>query len=400
MKIGIIREEKNPPDSRVTLDPEQCKGLIDQGLDIVVQPSMVRCFSDQDYRNAGVPIVEDLSDRSILIGVKEVPISSLLADKTYFFFSHTIKEQVYNRELLQAIIKKKIRLIDYEVLTNTKNARVIAFGKFAGMVGAHNGVWTYGQRTKKYDLPRMKDLFDYEEAKTVYEKIELPKIKVSLTGTGRVAQGAAMVLDDMGFTKVRPIDYVLKSFDKPVYTQLNSFYYAKRKDGQVFDDVKDFYQNPSKYDSDYDHFLPMTDIMINGIYWDNDAPAFFTKEQMKSKNFNIKVIADVTCDIAPLSSIPSTLRATTIADPVFGYDPVLGRETFPHQDHTVDMMTIDNLPNELPRDASTSFGDMFIEHVVPELRKDESLMLDKATVAIQGKLGDHFKYLSDFLSGN
>lgn len=399
MKIGIIREEKNPPDSRVTLSPVHCKQLIEMGLDVVVQPSKVRCFSDDDYLKAGIPMQEDLSNRTLLIGVKEVPIAALIPNKTYFFFSHTFKAQPYNQKLLKAIVDKNITLIDYEVLTNDTGARVIAFGKFAGMVGAHNALWTYGKRTGAFDLPRMNNLFDYKAAKEVYNKTVFPNVKVVLTGTGRVAQGAAQVLNDMGFTKVRPIDYVRKTHDKPVYTQLNSFYYAKRKDGEVFDEVQDFYKNPKDYDSDFEHFLPMSDIMINGIYWDNDAPAFFTLEQMASPDFNIKVIADVTCDIAPTSSIPSTLRPTTIVDPVFGFDPVSKSEVASFQENAIDMMTIDNLPNELPRDASEAFGDMFIEYVIPELIKGESDMLTKATIATKKNLGPHFEYLRDYLEG-
>jgi alanine dehydrogenase len=397
MKIGVIREEKNPPDSRVTLTPTHCKVLIEQGFDIVVQPSKVRCFSDEDYKNAGVPMSEDLSDRDVMIGVKEVPITSLISDKKYFFFSHTIKAQPYNRELLKAIVDKNITLLDYEVLTDENGARVIAFGKFAGMVGAHNGLWTYGKRTGDFELPRMKDLYNYKAAKEVYDKVTFLNLKVVVTGTGRVAQGAVQVLKDMGLTKVRPIDYVKKDFDQPVFTQLNSFYYAKRKDGQMFDDVKNFYQNPKDYDSDFNHFLPMTDIFINGIYWDNDAPAFFTLEQMQSPGFNIKVIADVTCDIAPITSIPSTIRPTTIADPVFGFDPKTQSETEAFQENSVDMMTVDNLPNELPRDASEAFGDMFIEQVLPELQKENSKMLTKATIATGKDLGTHFEYLRDYL---
>jgi len=399
MKIGIIREEKNPPDSRVTLSPEQCKMLINKGLDVLVQPSSVRCFSDDDFLKAGIPMSEDLSDRTILVGVKEVPIASLIANKTYFFFSHTFKAQPYNQKLLKAIVDKNITLIDYEVLTSDSGARVIAFGKFAGMVGAHNALWTYGKRSGDFELPRMTNLFDYKAATEVYKKIDLPNIKVVLTGTGRVAQGSVQVLNDMGFTKIRPIDYVRKTYDKAVYTQLNSFYYAKRKDGRVFDDVQDFYKNPKDYDSDFKHFLPMSDIMINGIYWDNDAPAFFTVKEMASNDFNIKVIADVTCDIAPTSSIPSTLRASTIADPVFGFDPVVKTEVASFQSDAIDMMTVDNLPNELPRDASKAFGEMFMEYIIPELLKEESEMLTKATIATKKNLGSHFEYLRDYLEG-
>ena len=399
MKIGIIREGKNPPDSRVTLTPSQCKELIDKGIDLVVQPSPNRCYSDKEYQDAGIPMSDDLSDRSILIGVKEVPIDQLISDKTYFFFSHTIKEQPYNRGLLQAIIEKNINLIDYEVLTNQSGARVIAFGKFAGMVGAHNGIYTYGKRTQQYSLPRMKDLFDYKEAKASYSDLQLPPMKIVLTGTGRVATGAALVLDDMGVKKVRPIDYVTKEYDYPVYTQLSSFYYAKRKDGKVFDNVQDFYDNPKDYDSDFDHFLPMTDIFINGIYWDNDAPQFFTVEDMKSSRFGIKVVADVTCDIAPVSSIPSTLKASTIADPIFGIDKNTGEETTPHSDGVLDMMTVDNLPNELPRDASSSFGDMFIEYVLDQLFDNESEMIYKGMITKNGDLNAPFEYLRSYING-
>jgi len=399
LKIGIIREGKTPPDSRVPLTPQQCKQLVDRGIDLKVQPSPGRCFSDADYKSAGITIAENLEDRDILLGVKEVPIDQLIDNKTYFFFSHTIKEQAYNQPLLKAVIDKNIRLIDYEVLTDDNGSRVIAFGKFAGMVGAHNALWTYGQRTGDFELPRINTLTDYAAAQEVYKKTDLPPCKIVLTGTGRVSGGAALVLEDMGIKKVQPMAFVTQQFDEPVYTQVNSFYYAKRKDGKVFDSVQDFYSNPKDYESDFDHFLPHADIMINGIYWDNDAPAFFTIEQMKSDSWNIKVIADVTCDIAPVSSIPSTLKASTIADPVFGYDPATGQECPPYQEHTVDMMTIDNLPNELPRDASTAFGDMFVEHVLEHLNNPQSALLARATVAAGGQLGKHFRYLEDYLAG-
>ena len=399
MKIGIIREGKTPPDSRVALTPSQCKRLIADGLDIVVQRSAVRSYTDEEYESEGVPMVDEVTDSDILLGVKEVPIDELIPDKTYFFFSHTIKEQAYNRKLLRAIIEKNITLLDYEVLTDASGTRVIAFGKFAGMVGAHNALWTYFQRKGLSGLPRMKDLKDYNEARSIYDKLEFPPVKIVLTGTGRVSGGAVQVLEDMGIAKVRPIDYVTKRYDHAVFTQVNSFYYAKRKDGKEFDSVQDFYKNPKDYESDFSHFLPMSDIMINGIYWDNDAPAFFTLEQMCSGDFGIQVVADVTCDIAPVSSIPSTIKPSTIADPIFGYDPHTEKEVPPHGDGIVDMMTIDNLPNELPRDASEAFGEMWIEHVLPELQKSDSAMIERAAVAKDGNLGKHFEYLRGYLEG-
>jgi alanine dehydrogenase len=400
MKIGIIREGKTPADSRVPLSPHQCSQLVEQGLQVSVQRSEVRCFSDDQYAHLGIDVVDNIDDCDILLGVKEVPISQLIPNKTYFFFSHTIKEQAYNQKLLKACVDKKIRLIDYEVLTDETGKRVIAFGKFAGMVGAHNALWTYGERLGNNPLPRMHSLKDYAAAQKIYSTTKFPNARIVLTGTGRVSSGAVQVLTDMGIQKVRPIDFVTQSYDLPIFTQLSSFYYAKRKDGKEFDNVQNFYDYPEEYESDFHHFLPHADILINGIYWDNKAPAFFTPEEMTQSNFNIKVIADVTCDIAPESSIPSTLKASTIADPVFGYNPESRVETEPYKEASIDMMTIDNLPNELPRDASEAFGSMFIEHVLPQLDNDESEMLDKATITKDGDLGSHFEYLRSYLEGN
>lgn len=399
MKLAIIREEKNPPDSRVVFTPKQCQLLINQGVDIVVQASDIRSYTDAEYMELDVPIVEDISDCDVMIGVKEVPKSALIPNKTYFFFSHTIKEQPYNKTLLQEVLRKRIRLIDYEVVTDASNKRLIAFGKFAGMVGAHNGLWAYGKRTGTFTLPRLHELSSYEEAKAIYKSISLPDCRIILTGTGRVSSGAAMVLQDMGIQKLTPFEYIKNNSKGPVFAQLHSFFYAKRRDGKVFDSVQDFYDNPKAYESDFHHVLPSTDIMINGIYWDNDAPAFFTTEQMKSPEFRIKVIADVTCDIAPVSSIPSTLKASTIHEPVFGYDPQSESECEPYTASSIDMMTIDNLPNELPRDASEAFGEMFIEHVLPELQAETSELLDRATIAQDGELTTYFQYLDNYVKG-
>ena len=308
MKIGIIREGKVPTDSRVPLTPEQCASILGQyeGLDVVVQPSPGRCYPDEAYHHHNIVLTEDLNDCTVLMGVKEVPIEQLTPNKTYFFFSHTIKEQPYNRALLQAILEKNIRLIDYEVLTNERGSRLIAFGKFAGMVGAHNGIMTYGQRTGRFDLVRMKDCLDYAEARRVYKKMDWPAMKVVLTGTGRVGKGAALVLRDMGLREVGPDDFLSQDYDEAVFTVLVCADYAARKDGKPFQ-KQDFFQNPSAYESIFAPYAKTADVMINGIYWDNDAPAFFDTEDMQEEAFRIQVIADVTCDIAPVSSIPSTL---------------------------------------------------------------------------------------------
>lgn len=399
MKIGVIKEGKVPPDSRVTLIPAHCKALIEKyPIDIIVSPSEGRCYSNQEYIDMGIEMSTDMSECDVLMGVKEVPIQQLIPNKTYFFFSHTIKKQVYNRELLKACVERRIKLLDYETLTDEKGKRLIAFGKFAGMVGAHNALMTYAWRTHAFDLPRMNSLHDYEAAKEVYSKTHFPPLKIVLTGTGRVGMGAAKVLLDMGIKKVSPKDYIENTYDEAVFTQLKCRDYAAAKDGSDFN-KKEFYTNPSAFKSAFEPFSGVSDIMINGIYWDNAAPAFFTQEQMAQEDFKIKVIADVTCDIAPISSIPSTLFASTIADPIFGYDPKTGSKTAPHQEGVIDMMTIDNLPNELPRDASKSFGEQFMANIIEELLQEDSEVIKRATVTEKGDLGEHFEYLRDYLNG-
>lgn len=400
MKIGIIREGKVPPDSRVPLIPSQCKAIMQQypQVQVVVQPSVGRCYKDEEYEAEDIPLQEDLSDCDLLMGVKEVPVGELIAGKSYHFFSHTIKAQPYNRKLLQACVEKNIRLMDYEVLTDGKGRRVIAFGVFAGMVGAHNALYTYAQRTGAFVLPRMKDYFDYQEAMADYQSKEWPTIKIVLTGKGRVGSGAQKVLDDMGIREVTPADFLQQTYGEAVYTQLECEDYATRKDGGSFS-RKDFYTHPKAYQSIFTPYAQVADVMVNGIYWDNDAPAFFTAEEMQHTDFNIRVIADVTCDIAPVSSIPSTLFASTIAEPIFGYNPHTRSQDQPHQPHVVDMMTIDNLPNELPRDASRSFGEQFIASVLGEHLKPSSSMLERASVSQTGNLGPHFEYLRGYLEG-
>lgn len=398
MKIAVIREGKNPPDKRVPLTPTQCADIqSNYDVSITVQPSDIRCYTDEEYRAAGTTLSDDIHDCDILLGVKEVPIDQLISGKTYFFFSHTIKEQVYNRKLLQAILEKKIRLIDWETLTNEEGQRLIAFGRFAGMVGAHNAIYTFGMRHKIFELPRMKDCKDYAEAKSCYSLLELPPIKIVLTGTGRVANGAAEVLDDMGIRKVDTHDYLNETFGEAVYVQLGIKDYAGHKAGRDFE-AEEFYNNPERFESIFQPYIYKSDIFINGIYWDNRAPVFFTLDHMRQSTFKISVIADVTCDIAPVSSVPSTIRPSTISNPIYGFDPQLEKETDPFQPNAVDIMAVDNLPNELPRDASASFGDQFIQAIIPELIKGEnSVVLEKASITLEGNLTQHFDYLRSYV---
>ena len=398
MKIGIIREGKVPPDYRVPLTPDHCKTIKEKyPVEIVAQRSENRCYSDQEYQKAGIELVDNVDDCDVLMGVKEVKIKDLIADKKYFFFSHTIKEQPYNKTLLQEILKKNIQLIDYEVLTNDAGARIIAFGKFAGMVGAHNGILAYGKKTGSFDLKRMRDCTDYEDAKEVYKNLKLPPMRIVLTGTGRVSNGAAEVLRDMNIKQVSPEDYLNSAFSEPVFTQISSLEYVKKKNGSPFS-KKEFYESPENFQSNFLPFQQKSDILINGMYWNNDAPALFTLDDLKEDDFSIKVIADVTCDIAPVASVPTTIKASTIADPLFGYDKLKQEECSWENENAICMMTIDNLPNEMPRDASLSFGQQFVSFVIEELLDENSTLIERATIAKNGSLGNHFKYLSDYVS--
>ena len=399
MKVGIVREGKIKTDSRVPLTPKQCRYLLDKDRDlqIFVQPSPDRCFSNSEYLEQSISLAENLEMCDLLLGIKEVPISMLLPNKTYLFFSHTIKKQSYNRELLRSILQQKIRLIDYECLRDENGRRVIAFGRWAGIVGGHNAILTWGRRSREFNLKPMHQCHDWAEAQTYYQNLPLSNIKLVVTGEGRVANGATEVLDLMKIKRVSPQAFLEHNFKEPVYTQLTvkDMY---RKAGEASFDETHYYQHPEQYESIFEPYTHTANIMLNGIYWDKRIPVFFTKEDMKRKDFTIQVIADVTCDIAPNSSIPATIRASSIAEPIYGYDPVSEQETQPFQSHCIDVMAVDNLPNELPRDASEDFGERLISTVWAELNRTDSRMIDEGTIALNGDLNQPYEYLRDYVS--
>lgn len=400
MKIGLIREGKTPPDSRVVLTPTQVQKALTtySNLDIVVAPSAHRCYADSEYEAAGISFQEDLSDCDVLLGVKEVPIDELQPNKIQFFFSHTIKAQPYNQKLLQAVLAKNIHLVDYECLTNDRGSRVIAFGRWAGIVGAHNGLYTWGKRTGSFDLKRAKDCKDYAELKSLYADVTLPPIKIVVTGNGRVANGSIEVLEQIGIKKVSPKEFVEQEFEEAVFVQLKCEDLYRRKSDGGFD-KKEFYANPSIYKDIFEPYRSQTDLFINAIYWDPNAPTYFAWEDMQQSDFRIKVIADITCDISPEASVPSTIRPSTIADPIFGVDVHSKSEVAKFSPNGIDVMAVDNLPNELPRDASESFGNQFLEFVLPELMQADSAFIHRASIAKNGDLTENYEYLRDYVEG-
>lgn len=399
MKFGIIKERKNPPDRRVVLSPEACKKVIKnyKQAQVIVEPSDIRVYNDSEYTEQNITVANQMQNCDVLVGVKEVPISALIPNKKYFFFSHTIKKQPYNRDLLKAILEKNIEFYDHEVIVSQKNTRLVAFGKYAGIVGAYNGFRAYGLKYGTYNLPKAETLKDQQELITQLKKIKLPNIKIVLTGKGRVGNGAKEMLDGMGLEQVGLKDYLNKSFNIPVYCQIDVLDYNKRKDGER-SNKQEFFTNPSEYKSNFFRFAKVSDIYIAGHFYGDGAPYLFTKEDAKHTDFKIKVVADISCDIN--GPVATTIKASTIADPVYGYDPETGEETDYKNPNAIAVMAVDNLPCELPRDASVGFGQSFIKHVIPAFfNEDKDGVLERARMTKDGKLTDRFSYLQDYVDG-
>lgn len=399
MKFGIIRERKNPPDRRVVLSPEACVKLrsIYPNATIIVEPSPIRVFKDEEYANKGFEVASKMEECDVLLGVKEVPMEDLIPNKKYFFFSHTIKKQPYNRDLLQTILDKNIELYDHEVITNAKGQRLVAFGRYAGIVGAYNGIRAYGLKFDLFNLTKAEGLVDQKALITELQNISLPNIKILLTGRGRVGNGAKEMLDAMGLKKVTVEDYLEEQFEEPVYCQIDASEYNKRKDG-VRGNKADFFANPEEYKSNFMRFAKVTDFYIAGHFYGDGAPYLFTREDAKDPSFKIKVVADVSCDID--GPVATTIRPSTIADPIFGYDPQSESEIDFKKENAIAVMAVDNLPCELPRDASDGFGDAFLKNVIPAFfNNDADGVLLRARMTQNGKLTERYSYLQDFVDG-
>jgi hypothetical protein len=399
MKFGIIKERKNPPDRRVVFSPQKLKEFQQQfpKATIVVESSDIRIFSDEAYAKAGFEITEDLSDCDVLIGVKEVPIAALIPNKKYFFFSHTIKKQPYNRDLLKAMLEKNIILYDHEVITDSRGNRLIGFGRYAGLVGAYNGFRALGMKTQSFSLPKAESLADLPALINQLNSIKLSAIKILLTGTGKVAKGAKEILDAMNIKAVSISEYLTTSYNEPVYCKIDVLDYNKRTDGQVLTN-RDFYNNPSDYVSNFMRFAKVTDYFIAGHFFGEGSPYLFTREDAKSDQFNIHLVADISCDID--GPVASTLRASTIADPIYGYDPETSTEVAYTSPGAITVMAVDNLPCELPKDASDGFGDLFLTHVIPAFfNDDKDGILARAAMTKAQELTPRYEYLQGYVNG-
>ena len=398
--FAIIKERKSPPDRRVIFSPEKLKQAAIQFPDarFIVESSEVRVFTDKAYRDAGFKVLDDVSQADVMLGVKEVPIDALIPNKKYFYFSHTIKKQPYNRDLLIAMLAKNIEMYDHETITKPSGARLIGFGRYAGLVGAYNGFRALGLRDGLFDLPKVEHLPDLDGVKAALDKITLPNIKIALTGSGKVAHGAKEILDHLNILQVSDTDYLTKEYAHPVYTMLDVMHYNKRQDG-VKGSVQEFFKDPSGYQSNFMPYAKKTHYFIAGHFYGNGAPYLFTREDAKNKDFTINLIADISCDID--GPVAATIKASTIADPFYGYDPLQEKEVAFNAPSAITMMAVDNLPCELPKDASQGFGDMFLTHVIPAFfNSDADGVLSRAKMTSDdGKLTQNFSYLQEYVNG-
>jgi alanine dehydrogenase len=398
VRIGLLKEGKIPPDNRVALTPAQCKWLQKTYpvLKFLVQSSPHRCFSDKEYQRAGIELVEDLKDCDILFGIKEVPVDDLLHNKTYLFFSHTRKKQPHNQKLLQTILQKKITLIDYECMEHEDGQRIIGFGFFAGVVGAHNGMMAYGERTGSFQLGRVYKQKDFKQLIHSYFGVKLPNIKIAVTGSGRVAHGILEIMNLMEVVELEKEEFVSREFSYPVYVQLKGAdLYRHIKKGDY--SREHFHNHPEEYECLFDQYIPHTDVLMNGVYWDVNVPRLFKMKRVSDPDFRIQVIADVTDDMN--GSIPINLGDQTIENPVYGVDRFSFKKTPPCQPNSIDIMAVGNLPNELPRDASKYFGEQLIKYILPDLITNSSRVIEDATIAKNGCLTKRFEYLQEYAEG-
>ncbi|VAV86182.1 Lysine ketoglutarate reductase (LKR) / Saccharopine dehydrogenase [hydrothermal vent metagenome] len=399
MKFALIKERKNPPDRRVVLSPQDCEKLTNDfpQAEILVESSDIRVFKDEEYANLGFKVTYDVSEADVFLGVKEVPIEALIPKKKYFFFSHTIKKQPYNRNLLKALLEKNIEFYDHEAIVNSDNFRLIGFGYYAGVVGAYNGLRAYGLKFGDFNLPKAGTFKDRTELEAFLDSIKLPNIKIVLTGKGRAGNGVKEVLDHLKIKEVSVKDYLTQDFNEAVYTQIDVLDYNIRKDGQELD-KSDFYNHPEAYNSTFMRFAKVSDLYIAGHFFGDGAPYLFTREDAKSNDFNIKVVADISCDID--GPVASTIRPSTIANPIYGYNPITESEVDFTDDDAIVVMAVDNLPCELPDNASRGFGFMFLKYVIPAFfNNDKDGVLERAKMTENGKLTPRFAYLQDYVDG-
>ncbi|WP_281335841.1 NAD(P)-dependent oxidoreductase [Flavobacterium eburneipallidum] len=399
MKFGIIKERKTPTDKRVLFSPNALVQLkkLQPDCEVKIESSAVRIFSDDEYKFKGIEVTNDISDCDFLFGIKEIPVQDLIPNKSYFFFSHTIKKQPHNRKLLQAILEKNIDLYDYETIVDAENHRLIGFGKYAGIVGTYNAIRAFGLKFELFKLPKAETLSGKEAIIAHLKRLVLPPLKFVVTGNGKVGKSVKEVLKAIKVKEVTIENYLTKKYTQAVFTQIDVLDYNRRIDGKLLD-RNDFFENPQEYTSDFERFTKVSDIYITAHFHANESPNILTREMLQANDCNIRVVADIACDAN--GSVASTLRSSTIAEPLYGYLPSENKEVDVFHPAAIVVMAVDNLPCELPKDSSEGFGEMFIDHVIPAFfNNDKDRILERAKITENGKLTPRFSYLQDYVDG-
>ena len=405
-KIAIIRESRSD-DRRTPLVPAHIKELLStySDLSISVQPSEHRCFSDQEYKEQGAIIAEDLSACNLVLGVKEIEPDLLIPSKSYMFFSHTSKIQPDNsaaaqgtpgmdkKELLKEILKKKITLIDYENIRDDLSRRYLGFGRFAGIVGCYNSLNLYLETLGQKPMPRAHELNSYEKLKDSIGKRDFRNARIIITGDGRVARGSLEFLEFANIQKVLPDEYLQNNNSSAIFCNLPTSAYVSNKNGSIFD-LQNFINSPEMYISVLNKYMPSTNMLISSHYWDPKSPRLFEKKDIE-KNNNLKVIGDITCDVN--GSIPTTSRSSTIIDPYYYVDRITMQEINQH-DQALAVMAVDNLPSELPKDSSKEFGDGILKEVLPYILEKDYGRIKRATITENGYFLPSYKYLTNYIN--
>ena len=402
--IGVIKETR-PDENRTPLIPEHIENIKSNypNLNVVVQPSKNRCFSDDEYKNRGAEINEDLSKCSIIFGVKEIDTDVLMNNKTYVFFSHTYKlnkETLNNaqgtpgmdkKELLKSVLEKKIRLIDYENIRDINSKRYLGFGRFAGIVGCYNTLNLCLENLKKQPLARAYRINSYERLISNLKNLYFPYMKILVTGDGRVAKGVIEVLKQTNIKEVSKEKFKIDNFDNPVFCNLETKDYVESNLNKKFD-LNHFIKNPKEYKSCALQYLKVADVFISAHYWDPASPKIFNQNDLNKLN-NLKVVGDITCDVD--GSVPTTIRSSTIDKPNFYIDRNTFKETV---GEGLAIMAVDNLPSELPRDSSKEFGDGIVSEVIPYILNEDDGRVLNATVTQNGSFLEKYNYLYDYIN--
>lgn len=432
--IGLRYEDKYKAERRVAIIPEHVEKLINEdGLHFVIENSDKRVFSDQEFINAGAELVEDVREKAeVIFGVKEMPIGYFEHGKTYIFFSHTIKGQPYNMPLLKNMVDSKINLIDYEKVADDKGRRLIFFGKFAGLAGMINSLWSLGLRFKEegFETPFLKirqsrDYSSLEAAKNVIAQVgreiaenglpaEIPPVVIGITGYGNVSKGAQEIADLLPVEEISP-DELLAVKERSDYKNNKVFKVVFREEDLSQPRLAtekfilgDYYDHPEKYQSVFEKYIPCFTILMNCMYWDSRYPRIVTKKYLKENydpdTHQMKVIGDVTCD--PDGSVECTVKCTMIEDPIFVYNPIDETITMGHEGKGLLVMAVDILPSELPRESSETFSYALLPYVKDIVNTDFSVSFDdlklpppikRAMILHNGNFTPDFSYMNEYL---